>query len=189
MRLFGGIGGLPLMFTLRSSSAQRKKRNARGTSRKPMAPDAGPFSCSPEAFPARLTNKDVARSATALENLNAFDMMKFHVKHHQQPLLHHEYTRNTDSENAFLKETLTGSGHGSTVDYLLEENPEKADEITKNVCARIPLQLAQEMETLGNMLDLNKREIITMALIDFLEKARDTLTEFKAWPDDVEEGK
>lgn len=87
------------------------------------------------------------------------------------------------------KETLTGSGHGSTVDYLLEENPEKADEITKNVCARIPLQLAQEMETLGSMLDLNKREIITMALIDFLEKARDTLTEFKAWPDDVEEGK
>ena len=44
------------------------------------------------------------------------------------------------------------------------------------------------METLGNMLDLNKREIITMALIDFLNKARDTLTEFKAWPDDVEEG-
>ena len=37
------------------------------------------------------------------------------------------------------KETLTGSGHGSTVDYLLEENSEKADEITKNVCARIPL--------------------------------------------------
>ena len=90
----------------------------------------------------------------------------------------------------FLKETLTGSGHGSTVDYLLEENPEKADEIrSKNVCARIPLQLAQEMETLGSMLDLNKREIITMALIDFLDKARDTLTEFKAWPDDVEEGK
>ena len=59
----------------------------------------------------------------------------------------------------------------------------------KNVCARIPLQLAQEMETLGSMLDLNKREIITMALIDFLDKARDTLTEFKAWPDDVEEGK
>ena len=51
------------------------------------------------------------------------------------------------------------------------------------------LQLAQEMETLGSMLDLNKREIITMALIDFLDKARDTLTEFKAWPDDVEEGK
>ena len=86
------------------------------------------------------------------------------------------------------KQTLTGSGGGELLDHLLNENQEKADEITKNVCARIPLQLAQEMETLGNMLDLNKREIITMALIDFLNKARDTLTEFKAWPDDVEEG-
>ena len=85
------------------------------------------------------------------------------------------------------KQTLTGSGGGELLDHLLNENQEKADEITKNVCARIPLQLAQEMETLGNMLDLNKREIITMALIDFLDKARDTLTEFKAWPDDVEE--
>lgn len=189
MRLFGGIGGLPLMFTLRSSSAQRKKRNARGTSCTPMAPDAGPFSCSPEAFPARLTNKDVARSATELENRNAFDMMKF-----QSNIINNLYCIMNTRETLILKtlswkETLTGSGHGSTVDYLLEENPEKADEITKNVCARIPLQLAQEMETLGNMLDLNKREIITMALIDFLEKARDTLTEFKAWPDDVEEGK
>ena len=50
------------------------------------------------------------------------------------------------------------------------------------------LQLAQDMEAVGGMLDLNKREIITMALNDFLDKARDTLTEFKAWPDDVEGG-
>lgn len=87
------------------------------------------------------------------------------------------------------KATLTNSVPGGFVDRLLEDNPEKADEITKNVCARIPLQLAEQMETVGNMLDLNKREIITMALIDFLDKARDTLTEFKAWPNDVEEGK
>ena len=86
------------------------------------------------------------------------------------------------------KETLTGSGHGSTVDYLLEENPEKADEITKNVCARIPLQLAQEMETLGSMLDLNKREIITMAIVDFLEKAKGVMDEFNAWPGDHDGG-
>ena len=59
--------------------------------------------------------------------------------------------------------------------------------MTKNVCARIPLQMAKDMEAVGGMLDLNKREIITMALDDFLDKARDTLTEFKAWPDDVEE--
>ena len=74
------------------------------------------------------------------------------------------------------------------VDPLLDQNPEQADTLTKNVCARVPLQLAQDMEAVGGMLDLNKREIITMALNDFLDKARDTLTEFKAWPEDVEGG-
>ena len=49
------------------------------------------------------------------------------------------------------------------------------------------VQLAKEMDTVGNMLDLNKREIITLALNDFLDKAHNTLTEFKAWPSDVEE--
>ena len=88
------------------------------------------------------------------------------------------------------KQTLTTSGLGSLnadlVDRALDENPEQADTLTKNVCARVPLQLAQDMEAVGGMLDLNKREIITMALNDFLDKARDTITEFKAWPDDVE---
>ncbi len=85
------------------------------------------------------------------------------------------------------KQTLTGSG-ADLVDHLLDQDQEKADELTKNVCARVPLQLAQDMEAVGGMLDLNKREIITMALNDFLDKARDTITEFKAWPDDVEGG-
>ena len=88
------------------------------------------------------------------------------------------------------KQTLTTGGLGSLnadlVDRALDENPDQADTLTKNVCARVPLQLAQDMEAVGGMLDLNKREIITMALNDFLDKARDTLTEFKAWPDDVE---
>ena len=90
------------------------------------------------------------------------------------------------------KQTLTTGGLGSLnadlVDRALDENPEQADTLTKNVCARVPLQLAQDMEAVGGMLNLNKREIITMALNDFLDKARDTLTEFKAWPDDVEGG-
>ena len=90
------------------------------------------------------------------------------------------------------KQTLTTGGLGSLnadlVDRALDENPDQADTLTKNVCARVPLQLAQDMEAVGGMLDLNKREIITMALNDFLDKARDTITEFKAWPDDVEGG-
>ena len=72
---------------------------------------------------------------------------------------------------------------GDLVDHILEQNPEKADELTKNVCARIPLQLAQEMEAVGGMLSLNKREIITMALHDFLDKAKAVVDEFDALPD------
>ena len=68
------------------------------------------------------------------------------------------------------------------IDAALEQNPEQADAVTKNVCARIPLFLAEEMEQLGSLLDLNKREIITLAIHDFLAQAKATLDEFDAWP-------
>ena len=74
------------------------------------------------------------------------------------------------------------SGPDSFIDTLLSQNPEQADQITKNVCARIPIELARDMEGLGALLDLNKREIITLAIRDFLDKANETLTEFDAWP-------
>ena len=79
--------------------------------------------------------------------------------------------------------TSGSSMGGALVDHLLEQNPEKADELTKNVCARIPLVLANEMEQLGGLLSLNKREIITLAIHDFLDKARDVLEEFDAMPE------
>ncbi len=79
--------------------------------------------------------------------------------------------------------TSGSSMGGALVDHFLEQNPEKADELTKNVCARIPLVLANEMEQLGGLLSLNKREIITLAIHDFLDKARDVLEEFEAMPE------
>ena len=51
-----------------------------------------------------------------------------------------------------FKQLHDGSGHADIVDHLLTENPERADELTKNVCARIPLVLANEMEQLGGLL-------------------------------------
>ena len=68
-----------------------------------------------------------------------------------------------------MKETLTGSGHGSTVDYFWKRTQKSRRDHQERLRPH-PLQLAQEMETLGSMLDLNKREIITMALIDFLTR-------------------
>lgn len=75
-----------------------------------------------------------------------------------------------------------GADNANLIDTLLSQNPDQADQITKNVCARIPLALADEMESLGGLLGLNKREVITLAVRDFLEQAAATLTEFDAWP-------
>ena len=83
-----------------------------------------------------------------------------------------------------FKNVQSGASIDGLVDHLLAQNPEQADSITKNVCARIPISLAEEMESLGGLIGLNKREIITMALIDFLEKANGVLDEFDAWPGD-----
>lgn len=75
-----------------------------------------------------------------------------------------------------------GADNGRFIDALLEQNPEHAEALTKNVCARIPKPLAERMEDMGKLLDLNKREMITHALIDFLDKADATLHEFDAYP-------
>lgn len=81
-----------------------------------------------------------------------------------------------------FKNVHTGASIDGLVDTLLAQNPDQADAITKNVCARIPLALAEEMEQLGGLIGLNKREIITMAIVDFLEKAKGVMDEFNAWP-------
>ncbi|MDO8945473.1 MAG: hypothetical protein Q7U75_19980 [Desulfobacterales bacterium] len=81
-----------------------------------------------------------------------------------------------------FKNVHTGSSIGGLVDQLLAQNPDQADAITKNVCARIPVGLAEEMEQIGGLIGLNKREIITMAIVDFLEKAQGVMDEFNAWP-------
>ena len=95
-------------------------------------------------------------------------------------------TRETLILHTLKFKQLHTDGHnmpGHFLDHLLDENPERADELTKNVCARIPLVLANEMEQLGGLLSLNKREIITLAIHDFLDKARDVLEEFDAMPE------
>jgi hypothetical protein len=56
-RAAGGIGGIAPDVNGRSGNASYTDLAARGTSRKPMAPTAGPFSCLVEAFPARLEDK------------------------------------------------------------------------------------------------------------------------------------
>ena len=42
-----------------------------------------------------------------------------------------------------FKNVHTGASIDGLVDQLLAQNPDQADAITKNVCARIPLTLAE----------------------------------------------
>ena len=79
-----------------------------------------------------------------------------------------------------FKQLHDGSGNQDLLDHLLVEHPERADELTKNVCARIPLSLAEEMESIGEIHSLNKRELITLAIRDLLDKAKLVIDEFDA---------
>lgn len=85
-----------------------------------------------------------------------------------------------------FKQLNDESGHGDMVDHLFAQDPDRADELTKNVCARIPLKLAEEMESVGGLLSLNKREIITLAIRDLLDKAKAIVKEFDAFPESEE---
>ena len=68
------------------------------------------------------------------------------------------------------------------VDKLFESDTETADKLTKNVCARISLPLAHDMEHLCRLLGLSKREFITMSINDMVEKSTAVLHEFDAMP-------
>jgi hypothetical protein len=77
-----------------------------------------------------------------------------------------------------LKATMEGS-HPTLVDSILE-NPINKEELKKefrNVCALIHVQQFGELENLCSLLDLSKREVISMALNDFIPKANAIVSE------------
>ena len=71
-----------------------------------------------------------------------------------------------------LKATIEGS-HSTLVDAVLE-NPANQEGLKKefrNVCALLHFQQFEQLENLCNLLDMSKREVISMALNDFIPKA------------------
>lgn len=85
------------------------------------------------------------------------------------------------------KRLFTGASNDKLVDMFLAQDSDAVDAITKNVCARIPIALSKEMEEIGSVIGLNKRELITMGIVDVLAKVRATLDEFDAWPTDQQQ--
>lgn len=64
---------------------------------------------------------------------------------------------------------------GDLIGDFLEQPDVKAK--MKNICAFISPQLFGEVEEMGNLLDLSKRQIVEMALVDFLNKAQAVIQE------------
>jgi N-dimethylarginine dimethylaminohydrolase len=77
-----------------------------------------------------------------------------------------------------LKATIEGS-HPSLIDAILE-NPANKEGLKKefrNVCALINIPQFEALESLCSLLDLSKREVISMALNDFIPKANAIVAE------------
>jgi ferritin-like metal-binding protein YciE len=77
-----------------------------------------------------------------------------------------------------LKATIDGH-HPQIIDSVLN-NPENKEEVKKdfrNVCALITQGQFEALESLCSLLDLSKREVISMALGEFIEMANDIVSE------------
>ena len=68
-----------------------------------------------------------------------------------------------------LKE-LNQNSNSALVDTVLAQNPEAAKESFRNICALISPQLFNQVEQAASMLDISKRLVVEMALIDLMAK-------------------
>lgn len=70
-----------------------------------------------------------------------------------------------------LKSSIYGGTSGSDlVDSVLSKNPEIAKEAMRNICAFISPELFQKVEIVCANLEMSKRQVVELALIDFMEK-------------------
>lgn len=78
------------------------------------------------------------------------------------------------------------SGPDSLLDRVLESNPEEAKKSMRNICAFISPELFDDVNGLSNVLELSKRQIVEMALLDFMEKAHKIIKEVDPFPDQID---
>lgn len=83
---------------------------------------------------------------------------------------------------------LNTKGHSLGTDFLgrmIESQPEVKEKM-RNICAFISPELFEKVENLSGFLELSKREIVEMALLDFVEKANKIVEEVNPFPSDEE---
>lgn len=83
-----------------------------------------------------------------------------------------------------LKKQISGHGiSGTFLDAVLAQNPEATAKAMRNICALISPELFQKIEEFCKALELSKREVVEMALIDFMEKAKKIMDEVDPFED------
>lgn len=89
-----------------------------------------------------------------------------------------------------LKELNTQgfTGDGDLVGQVIEQDEAQAKAKMKNLCAYISPVLFDEVNQVGELLSLSKRQIVEMAVIDFLAKAHAVIEEVGAMPDEAGKG-
>ena len=65
------------------------------------------------------------------------------------------------------------------IDAAIEDGGLK--HITKNICAHLPLPLVERFENALNVLQMSKREFITAALIDSLDRYDAIMNQYEVW--------
>ena len=75
---------------------------------------------------------------------------------------------------------INTQGFSATSGDLIGQLIEGQDDVKvkmKNICAFISPELFNQVEDMGQLLDLSKRQIVEMALVDFLDKANSIIQE------------
>lgn len=75
-----------------------------------------------------------------------------------------------------LKQSIEGHGPISEhlIDHAIKSNPEQKD--LRNICAFISTELFAKVEQTCQNLELSKRQLIEMALIDIIAKAEEIIS-------------
>jgi Tfp pilus assembly pilus retraction ATPase PilT len=69
-----------------------------------------------------------------------------------------------------LKSTLHNQNGSDLVDRLIEGAPEEVKKSLRNICAFISPELFEKVEIVCNNLEMSKRQVVEMALLDFMQK-------------------
>lgn len=81
---------------------------------------------------------------------------------------------------------LSTRGHSGPdlIDRLIDDNQDDVKKSLRNICAFISPALFDDITGICNVLDLSKRQVVEMALLDFVEKAHKIIKEVDPFPVD-----